>query len=100
MEYCQRSLENVLLVFAKLPNNDGSQFCYCKVEVVGEMYPCSRAECLLKYFHLECLNLTRALKKSWVCPVCRNVKHNITESEEEGICFVMDTPVHYVASPA
>ena len=57
-------------------NNDGSQFCYCKGEVIGEMYPCSRDECLLKYFHLECLNLTRALKKSWVRPDCRNV--NIT----------------------
>ena len=57
-------------------NNDGSQFCYCKGEVIGGMYPCSRAECQLKYFHLECLNITRALKKSWVCHVCRNV--NIT----------------------
>ena len=26
-------------------NNEGSQFCYCKGEVIGEMYPCSRAEC-------------------------------------------------------
>ena len=51
-------------------NNDESQFYYCKGAVVGEMYPCSRVECQLKYFHLECL------KKSWVCPDCRNV--NIT----------------------
>ena len=54
-------------------NNDGSQFCYCKGAVVGEMYPCSRVECQIKYFHLECLNLTRTLKKNWVCPDCRNV---------------------------
>ena len=60
-------------------NKDGSQFCYCKGEVIEEMYPCSRAEGRLKYFHLECLNLTRALKKSWVCPDCRNV--NITSRD-------------------
>ena len=38
-------------------NNVGSHFCYCMGEVIGEMYPCSRAECQFKYFHLECLNL-------------------------------------------
>ena len=39
-------------------NNDGSQ---CKGEVIGEMSPCSLAEGQFKYFHLECLNLARAL---------------------------------------
>ena len=56
-------------------NNDGST-ATVRGESLGEIYPCSRAECQLKYFHLKCLNLTRALKKSWVCPDCRNV--NIT----------------------
>ena len=51
-------------------------FATVRGKSLGEMYPCYRAECLLKDFHLECLNLTRALEKSWVCPDCRNV--NIT----------------------
>ena len=46
-------------------NNDGPQFCYCKGAVI-EMYPCSPAVRQLKYFHLKCLNLTRALKNSCV----------------------------------
>ena len=54
-------------------NSNPSQYCYCNGSVVGEMYPCSRNDCKLKFFHLECLNLKNALKKSWVCPDCRNI---------------------------
>ena len=44
------------------------------------MYPCSSAECQLKYFHLECLNLTRALKKS-----CRNVNITLRNLKRKGM---------------
>ena len=36
-------------------NNDGSDFATVRGKSLGEMCPCSRAECQLKYFHFECL---------------------------------------------
>ncbi len=52
------------------------QYCYCNGTVKSQMFACCRPTCELKYFHLECLNLTNTLKKNWVCPDCRNTNVN------------------------
>jgi hypothetical protein len=56
-------------------NSNMEQYCYCKGTINGQLYPCANPDCELKYFHLECLNLKNALKKSWLCPDCRNINN-------------------------
>jgi hypothetical protein len=57
-------------------NLNMQQYCYCNGSVTSQMFACSKQDCELKYFHLECLNLKHVLKKSWVCPDCRNTNKN------------------------
>ena len=53
-------------------NDNSSQHCYCNGNGTGEMFACSKSNCVRKFFHLACLNLKHVLKKKWVCPDCRN----------------------------
>ena len=46
-------------------------FCYCEQVESGDMVACDNDRCDIKWFHFECVNISRAPKrKKWYCPDC------------------------------
>ena len=50
------------------------QYCYCKMERDVEMIGCDADNCLIEWFHMECLKIHKAPKGKWYCPDCRKGK--------------------------
>ena len=49
---------------------DNGSWCYCKQPKGGDMVCCESKGCNIKWFHLECLQMTESPRGKWVCPTC------------------------------
>lgn len=48
------------------------KWCYCKSEASGTMIGCENDDCEIKWFHVECLRLSRVPKGKWYCHECKD----------------------------
>ena len=49
-------------------------FCYCEQVESGDMVCCDNDSCEIKWFHYECVKISRAPRtKKWYCPDCRKL---------------------------
>ena len=48
-------------------------YCYCRGPEFGRMLACDNKDCVIEWFHIECLKLKVKLipKGKWYCPDCR-----------------------------
>ena len=47
-------------------------WCYCRqVEGTRQMIGCDHKQCIIGWFHTDCLRITRIPKGKWYCPDCR-----------------------------
>ena len=49
---------------------DNGTWCYCKEPKGGDMVCCENNGCSIKWFHLECLQITESPSGKWFCPTC------------------------------
>lgn len=49
-------------------------FCLCQQVSHGEMIACDNPDCLIEWFHFECLGLSTKPKGKWFCPDCSQKK--------------------------
>lgn len=45
--------------------------CRCPYDEVSEMIACDNPNCLVEWFHFDCVGITVAPKGNWYCPDCR-----------------------------
>lgn len=43
------------------------EYCVCGRGYVGKMVGCDNANCLVEWFHFECVNLTAEVRLVWLC---------------------------------
>ena len=50
-------------------------YCYCKQpeDGVAEMIACDNPQCLIEWFHTDCLKIKHIPKGKWYCPDCRKL---------------------------
>ena len=56
-------------------NHPLQTFCYCKGPDTGKMIACDNNECVIEWFHLDCLKIDEKSipKGKWYCPDCRKM---------------------------
>ena len=53
-------------------DQDDEQYCFCKRDdVEGDMIECGNGTCIIQWFHLRCLRMSKVPKGKWYCPECR-----------------------------
>ena len=52
------------------------KWCYCNGEESGNMIGCENDDCVIQWFHVECLRIKRISKKAWYCPDCCKGNHS------------------------
>lgn len=55
------------------PANLPEIWCICREPEHGAMIFCENSNCLIGWFHMECLRIEEAPKGSWYCPNCSNL---------------------------
>lgn len=50
---------------------DEPTYCLCNQVSFGEMIGCDNDECLIEWFHFQCVGLTSKPKGKWYCPQCQ-----------------------------
>lgn len=45
-------------------------YCICNQYAYGDMIACDNEDCLIEWFHMHCVKLTKYPKNSWICPRC------------------------------
>ena len=56
-------------------SQDEEKWCYCKSAASGTMIGCENDNCQIKWFHVECLRLSRIPKGKWYCRECKNERN-------------------------
>ena len=57
-----------------LSSSTDTLICYCEQPESGEMVGCDNHECEIKWFHFECVQISKKPKsKKWYCPDCRKL---------------------------
>ena len=51
---------------------DDKLWCICHQPSSGEMIGCDDKKCKVEWYHFSCLNIKRAPKGKWLCPMCRS----------------------------
>ena len=51
---------------------DEEVYCICKQVSYGEMIACENKECLIEWFHMECVGLSET-PSVWYCKDCRDL---------------------------
>lgn len=46
-------------------------YCTCNRVSFGEMIGCDNPDCLIEWFHFECVGLTSSVKGKWYCDACK-----------------------------
>lgn len=64
----KKTEESDLLNMAVDPNEP--TYCFCRQVSFGDMIGCDNDECLIEWFHFECLGITVLPKGKWYCPDC------------------------------
>lgn len=63
---------DVLIQMAVDPNEP--TYCLCSQVSYGEMIGCDHPDCLIEWFHFECVGLITKPKGKWFCPNCAKQK--------------------------
>ncbi|KAF5290019.1 hypothetical protein FQR65_LT11685 [Abscondita terminalis] len=63
------------------PPNQPPLYCYCRCpyDEVSEMIGCDADDCLIEWFHFECVGIMVPPKGQWFCPDCRKKKQQRKE---------------------
>ncbi|KAB0794712.1 hypothetical protein PPYR_11551 [Photinus pyralis] len=58
------------------PPNQPPLYCYCRCpyDEVSEMIGCDADDCMIEWFHFECVGIMVPPKGQWFCPDCRKKK--------------------------
>lgn len=60
-----------MTVQVSIPNDEPiQQWCICRKEEYGEMILCENTQCMIKWFHLDCLSMEIAPEGDWYCANC------------------------------
>jgi len=46
-------------------------WCSCNGKEEGRMIACDNSDCLIEWFHYQCVGIKRKSKGKWYCPQCR-----------------------------
>ena len=79
--YTRKPVANSDNIVQVLPSNDDSAqdddqedytrlWCYCSAPSFGRMICCDNDQCLIKWFHFDCLRIRSSPKGKWYCPSC------------------------------
>ncbi|KAG4080081.1 hypothetical protein HA402_014521 [Bradysia odoriphaga] len=49
---------------------DTNALCHCRSPEYGQMVKCDEANCKIKWYHFECVGLTKSPEGIWFCPSC------------------------------
>ena len=49
-------------------------YCYCQRVSFGEMVACDNPDCLIEWFHYECVGLDEPPKGKWYCKDCEELR--------------------------
>ena len=75
-----RSRENIVEVeVSDTDEPDEGKWCYCKESRGGDIVGCDNSKCVIKWFHLACLQMETAPKGNWMCPTCHPTKKAIKQ---------------------
>lgn len=66
--------------FVNKPNQP-PLYCYCRCpyDEVSEMIGCDSSDCMIEWFHFECVGIMVPPKGQWFCPDCRKKKQQRKE---------------------
>ena len=51
-------------------SDDNGTWYYCQQVKGGDMVGCENKDCVIKWFHMECLKMMEPPKGKWFCPDC------------------------------
>jgi hypothetical protein len=54
-----------------LADSSEPRYCICQNVSYGEMIACDNPDCIVEWFHYECVGITQQPKGKWYCPQCR-----------------------------
>jgi hypothetical protein len=54
-----------------LADSSEPRYCVCNNVSYGEMVACDNPDCIVEWFHYECVGITQQPKGKWYCPQCR-----------------------------
>lgn len=65
---------------ARPPREGESVYCYCRCpyDEVSEMIACDGDDCVIEWFHFECVGILVPPQGKWFCPECRPLYPNET----------------------
>ena len=54
-----------------LADSSEPRYCVCQNVSYGDMIACDNPDCIVEWFHYECVGITQQPKGKWFCPQCR-----------------------------
>ena len=62
------------------PKSNNRKWCYCNEDESGDMIACDNDQCVIQWFHLTCLRISKEHIPTgkWYCPDCRKIKNYST----------------------
>lgn len=78
-----RSRTNIGQIDVENDEDDEGRWCYCKESKGGDMVACDNAKCLIKWYHMSCLEITVSPKGKWMCPTCHPATKKVTRSKSK-----------------
>lgn len=48
-------------------------YCICQGTSKGRMIACDNIRCKYQWFHYKCVDIKRAPRGSWYCPICKDM---------------------------
>ena len=55
-------------------SDDDGTWCYYQQVKGGDTVGCENKDCVIKWFHMECLKMMEPPKGKWFCPDCHPTK--------------------------
>lgn len=59
-----------------LADSSEPRYCVCNNVSYGEMIACDNPDCVVEWFHYECVGITQQPKGKWYCPQCKAAGFN------------------------
>ncbi|KAI8466114.1 MAG: hypothetical protein J3K34DRAFT_434758 [Monoraphidium minutum] len=54
-----------------LADSSEPRYCICNNVSYGEMIACDNPDCIVEWFHYDCVGISQQPKGKWYCPQCR-----------------------------
>ena len=68
-------------------------WCYCCQPSHGVMIECDNQDCLLQWFHCDCLRIRKQHKGTWYCPSCRKLPN---KQKQNKVILIYHLTNHYI----